>query len=268
MKTEEYERMFNLEDHYWWFVGRHRLVEGYIRAEFGNRSDLTILDLGCGTGAMSKILTRWGTVISSDYSDCALNFCRRRGNLHLCAADAARAPFQSSRFDLIIALDILEHLPDDAAALKEIARLLKPNGVLMATVPAYSKLWSGHDVALMHYRRYCASEVRKRVIEAGLTVEKLTYTMTILFPLVWFFRRLLGRKGPPRATLVMAPRLLNNLLTGLLAVENAATHWVTLPFGVTVFCVARRPIPAVEKAVVHQTGTTAISAAKINQPSC
>lgn len=244
MNTEEYERMHRLEDSYWWFVGRHHLIQTFLWEKYGAQNRLTVLDIGCGTGAMSRKLSRWGTVVSADFSPLALSFSRRRNLTRLCAADAMRLPFQEASFDLVIALDILEHLPDDAAALCEVHRVLKPGGRILATVPAYPSLWSGHDVALMHFRRYVAREVRQRFAAAGLRVEKLSYAMTLLYPIVWLVRRwsrLCGQNAPPKASLVPVPGFANRLLVGLLAVENALIRRINMPFGVTVFCMAERP---------------------------
>lgn len=242
VNTEEYERMYRLEDSYWWFVGRHNLILKFLSATYPARSDLAILDIGCGTGAMSTLLARHGAVTSADFSPLALSYCRRRGLRKLCAADAMRLPFRDMSFDVVVALDILEHLPDDAAALREFARVLRPGGRVISTVPAYRSLWSGHDVALMHCRRYVASELRQRMAEAALRVERLSYAMTALFPIVWIVRRLSNlRRGDPHASLVPVPRAANRALTLLLSLENALIRRVSLPFGVTVFCMARRP---------------------------
>jgi len=244
MNTEEYERMYRLEDSYWWFVGRHHLVQTFLREQYGAQNDLALLDLGCGTGAMSRKLAAWGTVLSADLSPLALSFSRRRHLTRLCAADAMRLPFRDASFDLVIALDILEHLPDDDAALCEIHRVLKPGGRVLATVPAYPSLWSGHDVALMHFRRYVAREVRQRFAAVGLQIEKLSYAMTFLYPVVWLVRRLGGalrKNTPPKSSLVPVPGFVNRLLVSLLAIENALIRRVNMPFGVTVFCMAARP---------------------------
>jgi ubiquinone/menaquinone biosynthesis C-methylase UbiE len=243
MKSEEYERMYHLEDSYWWFVGRHHLVLTFLRSLYRNERNLAILDIGCGTGAMSQKLGDWGTVISADFSSLALAFSQRRGLHRLCAADAMRLPFRHNSFDLIIALDILEHLSDDAAALREFRRVLKPGGFIIATVPAYRSLWSSHDEALMHFRRYVACEVRDRFTVAGFRIQKLSYAITFLFPVIWCVRKFASRRDEePKASLVPVPRPLNRLLVSLLALENALLRRLNLPFGVTVFCLAQRPL--------------------------
>lgn len=250
MNTQEYERMFRLEDSYWWFVGRHHLALTFLKEKYPSRRDLKILDIGCGTGAMSQKLERFGEVTSADFSPLALDFCRRRKLSHVCQADAMNLPFDDASFDVIVALDILEHLADDEAALRHFRRVLKPGGYVIATVPAYPSLWSSHDVALMHYRRYVARDVRDRFVAAGLTITRLSYAMTLLYPLVWAVRRLnivenkryaSGPGAPPKASLVAVPGFVNRLLIGLLTIENVLIRRVRLPFGLSVFCLARKP---------------------------
>src|SRR5579872_4424495 len=224
MNAAEYERMYRLEDSYWWFVARHRLVEALLRSRYGppgaQQEPLYILDVGCGTGAMSARVAGWGRVVSDDYSPLALQFSRRRGLEHLVGADAMRLPFASGRFDVIVCMDVLEHLSNDCAALAEFNRVLKPGGRLFATVPAYPHLWSEHDIALMHYRRYFRRELRERAVAAGLTIEKLSHTMTMLYPVVAMQRRLNASRpphDPPQAAMPLVPGPVNGALIGLLA---------------------------------------------------
>ncbi len=248
MNTAEYERMYRLEDSYWWFVGRHRLIESLLTSHFGTStaSDRTLLDIGCGTGAMSSRLRRWGRVVSADFSPLALQFSRRRGLSALVTADAMRLPFASNSFDVLIAMDMLEHLPDDALALKEFYRVLKPGGIIIATVPAYPHLWSEHDVALMHFRRYVRSELRSRFSEAGFRLSKVSHTMTLLYPVVALQRRLNARRPQsetttPQATMPIFPASINRALTSLMTMENAVSRRVNFPFGVTILCIATKP---------------------------
>ncbi|MGC8669261.1 MAG: class I SAM-dependent methyltransferase [Chthonomonadales bacterium] len=241
MNSEEYERMYRLEDTYWWFVGRHNLVLTLLRNAYPAHGRLAILDVGCGTGAMSQKLASFGTVVSADFSPLALAFSRRRGITRLVASDAVRLPFRDACFDVVIAMDLLEHVEDDQAALCEIRRVLKPGGKLISTVPAYQSLWSGHDVALMHFRRYVAAGLRQRVTAAHLRIERLSYAMTLLFPIVWIVRKLWPGRNNPKASLIPVPGFINRMLVSLLAGENRIIKYVDLPWGVTVLCVAVRP---------------------------
>jgi SAM-dependent methyltransferase len=248
MNAAEYERMYQLEDSYWWFVGRHRLTEALMREHYGKPGSrnppLTILDIGCGTGAMSTRLAAWGRVVSADFSPLALQFSRRRGLQHLVGADAMHLPFRANRFDTLVAMDMLEHLPDDATALCEFHRVLKPGGRVIASVPAYRHLWSEHDIALMHYRRYVRSELDSRFKAAGFRVEKLSHTMMVLYPVVALQRRLTARRpphDPPQALMPTVSAPLNTALVTLLSIENAVARRIDLPFGLTVLCVAVKP---------------------------
>jgi SAM-dependent methyltransferase len=189
---------------------------------------------------MSVALGSQCHVVSADLSPLALSYSARRGIKSLCAADAQRLPFADHSFDGVIALDILEHLPDDAASAREICRVLKPGGRVVITVPAYQSLWSGHDLALMHQRRYVASEVRALFEAAGLRVRKLSYAMAFLYPVVWFVRRLTAARTKQEATLVPVPAWANAVLAGLLRAENGAICAADLPFGVTVLCVGEK----------------------------
>jgi ubiquinone/menaquinone biosynthesis C-methylase UbiE len=248
MNAAEYERMYRLEDTYWWFVGRHRLIEGLFHQYFGPPDSAasaarTLLDVGCGTGAMSARLTRWGRVVSADFSPLALQFSHRRGLRHLVGADAMRLPFRSESFDAIIALDLLEHLPDDRAAMCEFFRVLKSGGRVFALVPAYRHLWSEHDLALMHHRRYIRRELAERFTAAGFHLEKLSHTMTLLYPLVSLQRRLNARKpphDPPQAAMPLLPSPLNAALTQVVTAENALARRLNFPFGVSILTIARK----------------------------
>ncbi len=249
MNTEEYERMYHLEDSYWWYVGRHCLVESILRSRFGapnplSISERTILDVGCGTGAMSARLTKWGRVVSADFSPLALHFTQRRGLTSMVRADAMKLPLATGQFDVLIAMDMLEHLPDDAAALSEFYRVLKPGGTMIATVPAYPHLWSDHDVAAMHFRRYLRPELLSRVRAAGFRVEKISHTMTTLYPIVALQRRLSARKPIKshysHTSIPLFPAPVNFGLKKLLAVENSVARRVNLPFGVTLLTIAKK----------------------------
>ncbi len=247
MNTLEYERMYRLEDSYWWFVARHRLTESILTRLFGlptgENSGLTFLDIGCGTGAMSARLAKRGKVVSADFSSLALDFSKRRGLKNLVAADAMNLPFADNSFDALVAMDILEHLPDDCAAMSEFHRVLKTGGKVIASVPAYPHLWSEHDIALMHHRRYHRKEYGDRFIRAGFALDKLSHTMTLLYPIVALQRKLNARKPQserPQAAMPMFPRPINSALINLLGLENALARRLNFPFGVTILCVATK----------------------------
>ena len=250
MRPSELEKMFKLEDTYWWFVARRRLVRDLLlryrptRAAGADKTRLRILDVGCGTGATLHVLDQLGDVVGMDNSRDALAFSRRRGRYRLARAQGEALPVRSGSVDVITALDLLEHVPDDAAAVVEFARALRPGGVLLVTVPALPWLWSQHDEALDHLRRYSAARLRSLLLGAGLEIRRLSPVIALLLPPIALLRSLqrLRRKphGRPETAFIVPPAPINFLLIGLLWLENRwALRW-NLPLGVSLLAVARK----------------------------
>jgi ubiquinone/menaquinone biosynthesis C-methylase UbiE len=245
MEPEEYPKMRRLEDAYWWFAGRRNLIRTLLADRAPNAS--LFLDIGCGTGAMSHELQSLGSVVSLDFEREALQFVKSRGIREPVQASAETLPFRSDTFDAVTALDVIEHLDDDHAAASEIKRVLKPGGKAFVTVPAFSFLWSEHDIALHHRRRYLAHQIRALFETAGMTVEKTSYVMTFLFPAVAgvrFIQKALGsgHKSIDRAktTLPDVPGPMNGALKALLQIESGLVRRINFPFGVSLVCVARK----------------------------
>ena len=245
MEPIEYSRMANAEDGHWWFVHQRHLVHALIGSLYGPAPrDLDILDCGCGTGAMSLELNQYGSVVSVDVSHLATQHAQAKGVAQVVVGDGQRMPLRDGSFDLAVTLHTLEHV-DDAAFLAELFRVLRPGGRLVATVPAFENLWSDHDVALHHRRRYTDDELRTRVQRAGFRVRHVSYTVMSLFPAIyavrWLQRRLSSGKGAPQATVGRPPGALNRALIGLLDLENALLLKRALPFGTGLELTAERP---------------------------
>jgi SAM-dependent methyltransferase len=253
MNPAEYARMYELEDWYWWFVARRAAAAGFVRDYAPPDRPLRILDAGCGTGGMLDLYRTWHDAAATgvDLSPEALHFCRERAHHRVAAADLTLLPFRSGSFDVVTALDVLEHVRDDHRAIGEISRVLRPGGILVASVPAYQFLWGPHDEALHHYRRYAGGEFRELVNSTGLRVEKQTYLLTALFPVAAAARLAArGRETPAGgASLPKVPPILNRALIGFQAAELALARTCGLPFGLSVLAVARKPIPA--RATLH-----------------
>lgn len=232
--------MFELEDRYWWFTARRALAIACLD-QFAAENP-AILDLGCGTGAVLQELAPRGWAVGMDLSPHALAFCQTRQLKRLVCGDAQHIPFADASFDAVIALDVLEHVPDDRAAFHEIARVLKPGGILVLNVPAFGWLWGPHDVALMHFRRYRRSDVASRLAEAGLHAERLSYSVFWLFPVVIFMRVIEKlRRGPAKAKLPPAPGPLNRWLERLMHAETRRIRQGRrYPWGSSVVGVARK----------------------------
>ena len=242
--------MFDLEDTYWWFVARRALVLDLLRRYLpapetrDPRPETRILlDVGCGAGATLQGLAQFGRVVGIDSSPHALGCCRRRGQELLVQARGETLPIADASADAITALDLLEHIADDAAALREFARVLKPGGVLIITVPACPFLWSEHDEALDHLRRYRAARLRRIIAESGLVIERLSPLITFLLLPIAVLRvlqRLRPRKSGPQTALIIPPRAVNSLLTKLLLLENRWLLHFNLPVGVSLMATARK----------------------------
>jgi SAM-dependent methyltransferase len=245
MKADELARMYELEETYWWFVARRRLVRSLFRTFVTLDSRPVIVDIGCGTGATLLALSRIGQVVGLDESSLALAFCRGRGDKHLIRASATEVPLANECADAVTMLDVLEHLDDDKAAMAEVARILRPGGMAMFTVPAFPGLWSEHDEAIGHKRRYKVAPLRTLAAAAGLEIVKLSYVITALFIPIYLFRLAqrafrTGRPEGPKTTLILLPGVVNRLVTAILWLESRMMLRVNLPFGVSLVMVARR----------------------------
>ena len=244
MRPTEYDAMFQLEDNYWWFEGSMR----FILSELGDipaGETGRVLDAGCGTGGLLRRLTHrkaWGVEIASE----GIQFCRQRGLDNVLQASITELPFQANSFDVVLSIDVLVHqwVSDDMGALQEIHRVLVPGGFILLQVAAYRALWSAHDVATLTRHRYTRDELGKKVERAGLEVVRITYRNTLLSPLAILIK-LLRRAQANTATrgdLVVLPRLVDRALFVVVVLENYVARRVRLPFGVSIFCVARKPL--------------------------
>ncbi|PIU95741.1 MAG: methylase [Armatimonadetes bacterium CG_4_10_14_3_um_filter_66_18] len=243
LNAQEYEIQYRLEDSYWWFVGRRRIICAWLSQLVGGNSDQLLLDIGCGTGTTMWRLRQFCRVVGVDFSNLALARAQSRGLDRLVGGSALSLPFAEGSFGLLTLLDVLEHLKDDAGALRGMRRILRPGGSLLLTVPAYPSLWSQHDVALHHYRRYTGSRLRNVVEAADFRVERLSYAICAPTPLTFAFRWAQGRLATPAApktALIQLPRPLNQFLISLLTLEAFALRATALPFGVSLLCHAVR----------------------------
>lgn len=235
--------MFELEDRYWWFVARRSLALGLLERFGCLDRNATLLDIGCGTGVVLDQLQKRSHAIGFDFSEHALDYSGRRGLPNLVRGDAHALPFANDSVDAVVGLDIFEHLKDDVGAFAEAFRALKPGGTLVLSVPAFMALWGPHDVALMHFRRYRAKEMRDKLRSVGFEVPLLSYSVFLLFPLVAIIRFFEKRKaGPAHASLPTLPAWLNRTLIGLQKFEQKLLSAVPLPWGSSVVAVARKPL--------------------------
>lgn len=246
MNLQEYRIMYEVEDRFWWYVGMRRIFVSLLERHYPSGGDLSILDAGCGTGGNLASLRRFGPVTGVDLSAEALRFCAERAveGCRFAQSSLTKLPFDDNSFDFVTSFDVICCIDDDEAAFGELARVLKPGGRLLVNLPAYNFLRSEHDVAVFIKRRYTRSLLAERFARAGLRTERTTYANTILFPVAAAVRLALKRKGlkesEARSDLKPLPRVLNRLLIGVLAAENALLKSVNLPFGLSVIGTARK----------------------------
>jgi 2-polyprenyl-3-methyl-5-hydroxy-6-metoxy-1,4-benzoquinol methylase len=240
MEKAEYAKMHALEETYWWFVAKRRILSAVSKPYLKKRTEL--LDVGCGTGVVLQHFKSQGiSVTGIDFSKEALKFCRKRGLTSLKQVNLEKKLPKMQQFDIIIAADVIEHLNDDLGALKRIKGLLKKDGVLIVSVPAYQWMWSSHDVALHHKRRYTAKRLRIAMTKAGYKIERLTYTnMFTFFPAaaVRLFKKAVGSEGSTDTA--GSSKAANRLLLAVYRVELGLMKIMPLPFGLSVLCVAKK----------------------------
>src|SRR3989344_4017825 len=169
MEIAEYKNLADRENFFWWNVGRRRILKDVVTRHMDSRG-AKILDVGCGPGGNILFLAEFGEVTGLDSSDEALSFARGRGFSRVVKGDGGALPFSDGTFHLVSALDVIEHIKDDERTLGEMFRVLKPGGLLLMTVPAYPWMWSEHDEALHHMRRYRAGELRTKIKNGGFLI--------------------------------------------------------------------------------------------------
>ncbi len=242
MNNNEISKLHELEKYYWWHVGRAFIIETFLE-KLELLPNPVILDVGCGTGETTKALRNYGIVWGVDISEKALEFCRKQGLQNLKQSGACELPFDDSFFDAVSMLDILEHVEEDEKALQEVYRVLKSNGYLLITVPAWQFLWSDHDDALDHKRRYVHAELRSKLESAGFQVQELSYAIMFLsMPIViWrLFQNIFVQSSYPKTSYVILPSWLNSFFIFLLKIEAKLLKYINLPFGVSLVCLARK----------------------------
>ena len=243
MKEETYLLNYQFEQFHWWFRGRVEIVKKLLEKDLKKIFSLCILDFGCGTGAVMESFSRWGNVIGTDFSRIALNYCKKRGLKYLVLNDRDYFPFKEKKFDLILALDVLEHFEDDGVPLSQWFLLLKEGGFLCCTVPAFNFLWSGEDVVSEHKRRYSMRELEEKIERVGFTIQKLSYYNTFLFPiimLVIFVRRILQYRYSNKSNLFSLPSCINRFLCFIFKYESVFLQHHSFPFGASILCLAER----------------------------
>lgn len=237
----EYARQYReLWERHWWWRSRERFVLGWIDQLHRRASLARILDVGCGDGLFFETLERFGRVEGLEPDCSLLSDGRWRERISVAPLDAT-FPRQSA-YDLLLLLDVLEHIADDRGALEAAWATLRPGGYLLLTVPALPWLWSRHDEANAHHRRYLAGDLRGRLELAGFQVEQLRYfffwTVLPLLARRWLMP---ARGGQSDYDVPIPSPAVNRTLTALSRCDHGWATWLRWPIGSSLLAIARRP---------------------------
>lgn len=241
METKLYQEMYAVESQHWWFRARRDILASLIMKYVPQGN---ILDVGCGTGFILEALKTedvskcetWGI----DISEIAVQVCQEKGLTKVTQGVLENNTLPEHYFDLIMFLDMIEHLDHDLPALLKAKHYLKPQGQILITVPAYQFLWSAHDEIHHHKRRYTKKQIMKLLSQSGYEVVFLSYFNTFLFPLIAIARltsNLLHRHHRSDAQLPSA--LVNYVLYQVFRSEQKLVPEISFPFGVSLVCLAR-----------------------------
>ena len=242
MKEHTYPIMFRVEQSHWWYTGRRKILADFVEKICRQVKDRRprILDVGCGTGANLLMLSNYGDAEGVDVSEDALAFCRERGLDKVRLGAAEELPYEDGAFDLVTAFDVVEHIDDDLAGLREMRRVLRPGGRVLLFVPTFMFLWGLQDDVSNHRRRYRLPELQRVLEQAGFQIERTTYANITFFIPILLMRqlmRLTGVKADSENNINVSA--LNGVLGSVFGAESWFLKRMNLPFGVSGLCVAR-----------------------------
>lgn len=230
------------EDQHWWYRGRRTVLDVVID-KLALPSSARILDAGCGSGRNMVELARRGPVTGIELSETSVALARQREAGEVVAGSVLEMPFAEDSFDLAVSLDVIEHLDDDLAALRELRRTVAPGGALLVTVPAYQWLWSGHDEINHHHRRYTRRSLQRVAERAGWEQVRTTYFNSLLLPVAIALRvldRINTKTTESSLDLWIPPEPLNWVLERPLALEAALIkRGGRIPAGLSLLAVFR-----------------------------
>jgi SAM-dependent methyltransferase len=245
MEERELRALLEADEYHWWYRGRRQII----RAELDRLAlpvGARVLDAGCGSGRTLQDLSAYGEVSGIELSELAAEHARGRGLGEVRVGRVEELPWEDHSFDLVTCLDVLEHTPDDRAALRELRRVTKTGGWLLLTVPAYPALWSTHDVVNHHYRRYTRRALRHAATDAAWRVDRLTSFNSLLLPAAAAVR--LSQRFRPRddnnhvSELRVGPHWLSGVLERPLRLEAAMLRrGYTLHAGLSLLAVLEHP---------------------------
>lgn len=239
MERVVYRQMAELDQRHWWYRARRRILSDLIRREVMPPDGARILEIGCGTGHNLEMLGQFGAVDAVELDDEARAVAEGRlGRAVMNAPLPELAGVNDRHYDLVAALDVIEHVDDDRAALAAIAGKLKPGGKFLMTVPAHEWMWSAHDTVNHHKRRYSKTALKRLVDGSPLRLDKIGYFNSLLFPLAVAERFGSKLRGKDDGDVKLPSTPVNAALEAVFRAERHLVGRLPLPPGLSLFAVA------------------------------
>lgn len=236
-----YDELCKREKNDWWFVGRRKIILTFLEKYLGDRRNLNIADIGCGAGGVVDLLGSYGMVTGVDKDRHIVKFNKKNGRRVVCG-DLGKLNFPDSSFDLVTLLEVLEHVDDDLNGLREVFRVLKKRGIFFISVPVFPFLWSSHDFASHHKRRYTKKELETKLLKTGFKILNISYFDSFLFPVILFYRLWanLFDKEKNKSNFINYPPFINFLLKLIFCSEAFFLKVFNFPVGVSLLVIAKK----------------------------
>ncbi|CAN5137689.1 class I SAM-dependent methyltransferase [soil metagenome] len=247
MESKEYDIMYEVEDTHFWYRGMRDITTSLLAKYLPSKTQNTILDAGCGTGAGIEFLKQFGTVHGFDISPRAVEFCHKRGLDNVIEGSIDEIPYDDSKFDLVTCFDVLgqREVSSDQKAIKEFHRVLKPGGILLIRIAANNWLYGYHDVAVHTRHRYNATELEHLFESNKLKTLGTTYANYFFFPPIAAMR-LLKRFFPApshvESDVNTVHPLVNTFSYYPFLLESKIVRYSRLPFGLSIIGVAQKKL--------------------------
>jgi len=241
MSANELENMYIQEKDHWWFIAKGWFMKNLLKSRPAPKR---ILDAGCGTGHNALSLKSKSFYVGCDVVSEALQFCQQNQLGNLTQGNLTQLGFKNESFDLILCLDVIEHVDNDRKALLELKRLLAPDGIIALGVPAWRRLYGPHDVALSHMRRYNPRDLKTLIADCGLKYEKMSFWYVIPFLPVYIIRSFRKHFKPSESlqsdTHKPPSKFVNAVMLRLLRLEAWLQQFIPMPFGTTLVALVKR----------------------------
>lgn len=243
MKDVHYKDIFENQDTHWWYKAMKEINKSLLRKYLPKKSNLQILDAGCGTGSALKYLATFGDVIGVDLSDEALVYAKKRGKVK--KADVASLPFKNESFDLVFCIQVLYHawVEDEEEVLSEFNRVLKKGGILLIQEPALNWIKGNEDEIAFGKHRFSSKELQSKLERYSFKILKISYINFFLLPIILICRlpEILGvRKRRQVSDIFKLPHIIDSFLFSILRSETFFLNYLNFPLGVDVICVAKK----------------------------